>query len=250
MSQNSSLKNHLVAGAMALTSTCLMLASVAVPTGPAHAQWTVFDPANYAQNILTAARSLQQINNQIRMLQNQAQSLINQARNLTTISFPEINAINQTMQQIDRLMGQAQTIQFRVTGLNQQFQSLYPTGFNSAATNNSHVSDARYRMAASMAAYQQTMNVQSQVVQNIQADEATLTAIVARSQSAEGALQAGQATNQLLALIAKEEIQLQNLIAAQSRANTYQQANRVQSQTDAQGAVSKFLGSGTAYSPQ
>ena len=28
---------------------------------PAQAQWTVFDPSNYAQNVLTAARTLQQI---------------------------------------------------------------------------------------------------------------------------------------------------------------------------------------------
>src|SRR3546814_6251044 len=42
----------------------------------------VFDPSNYGQNILTAARTLEQINNQIRMLQNQAQSLINQALRL------------------------------------------------------------------------------------------------------------------------------------------------------------------------
>ena len=35
---------------------------------PASAQMTVFDPSNYAQNVLTAARSLQQVNNQIRGL--------------------------------------------------------------------------------------------------------------------------------------------------------------------------------------
>ena len=44
------------------------------------AQWIVFDPNNYAQNVLTAARALQQINNQITSLQNQAQMLINQAK--------------------------------------------------------------------------------------------------------------------------------------------------------------------------
>ena len=32
-----------------------------------------FDPSNYAQNVLTTARSLQQITNQIPSLQNQAQ---------------------------------------------------------------------------------------------------------------------------------------------------------------------------------
>ena len=39
------------------------------------AQLTVFDPLNYQQNLLTAARTLEQINNQVRQLQNQAQVL-------------------------------------------------------------------------------------------------------------------------------------------------------------------------------
>ena len=51
---------------------------------PAHAQFgfgrIVYDPSNYAQNVLTAARTLEQINNQITSLQNEAQMLINQAR--------------------------------------------------------------------------------------------------------------------------------------------------------------------------
>lgn len=34
-------------------------------TGPAHAWRIVYDPSNYAQNVLTAARTLEQINNQI-----------------------------------------------------------------------------------------------------------------------------------------------------------------------------------------
>ena len=42
----------------------------------------VYDPSNYAQNVLTAARTLEQINNQIRQLQNQATSLMNEAKNL------------------------------------------------------------------------------------------------------------------------------------------------------------------------
>src|SRR3546814_3303878 len=80
------------------------------------------------------------------MLQNQAQSLINQARNLTTISFPELQALQQTIQQIDVLMGQAQGIQFRVSGLDQQYRSMFPSSFNAALTNNQHVIDARTRL--------------------------------------------------------------------------------------------------------
>ena len=225
-----------------------MAASLA-PT-PAHAQITVFDPGNYSQNILTAARTLQQINNQIQMLQNQAQSLINQARNLSTITFPELQAITQTIQQIDQLMGQAQAIRFRVAGLDQQFQSIFPRSFDHALTANQHVMDARARLDASMDAYRQTMTVQAQVVENVAADASTLNGIFERSQGAQGALQAQQATNQLLALVAKQQFQLQTLMAAQYRADAIERASRAQAQSDAQGATRKFLGSGNAYTPR
>jgi P-type conjugative transfer protein TrbJ len=40
---------------------------------PGRGQMIVYDPSNYAQNVLQAARALQQINNQITGLQNQTQ---------------------------------------------------------------------------------------------------------------------------------------------------------------------------------
>ena len=243
-------RKYLFASTLALGATGALVMSVVVPSRPARAQWTVFDPSNYSQNILTAARSLQQVNNQIRSLQNQAQSLINQAKNLTTINFPELQALQQTIQQIDQLMGQARGIQFRVANLDQQFRAMFPTSFNAALTNNQHVVDARNRLDTSMSAYKQTMTVQAQVVENIAADEATLNGIVARSQGAQGALQAQQATNQLLALVAKQQFQLEHMTAAQYRADALAQAGRTQAQTDAQSASAKFLGSGTAYTPQ
>lgn len=242
-------KKYLIAGALGLSATGAMIMGLTVPSQPAQAI-VVFDPSNYSQNILTAARALQQINNQIQMLQNQAQSLMNQARNLTTINFPELQALQQTIQQIDQLMGQAQGIQFRVANLDQQFRSMFPTSFNQALTNNQHVIDARARLDTSMATYKQTMTVQAQVVENIAADQASLNGIVQRSQGAQGALQAQQATNQLLALVAKQQFQIQTLMAAQYRADAIERANRTQAQTDAQDATSKFLGSGNAYTPQ
>lgn len=244
------LKKYLMAGALALGASGSLVMGVLTNATPARAQLTVFDPSNYSQNILTAARTLQQINNQIQMLQNQAQSLINQARNLSTITFPELQAITQTIQQIDQLMGQAQAIRFRVAGLDQQFQSMFPTSFNQALTGNQHVIDARARLDASMAAYKQTMTVQAQVVENVAADASTLNGIVQRSQGAQGALQAQQATNQLLALVAKQQFQLQTLMAAQYRADAIERASRAQAQSDAQGATKKFLGAGNAYTPR
>ena len=54
----------------------IAIAALQVPKQAA-AQWIVFDPNNYVQNVLTAARELQQITNQITSLQNEAQMLIN-----------------------------------------------------------------------------------------------------------------------------------------------------------------------------
>ena len=234
---------------IALGTVCSVIAVTTVAATPAQAI-IVFDPSNYSQNILTAARTLEQINNQIRMLQNQATSLTNQAKNLTTVSFPELQAITQTIQQINQLMGQAQGIQFRVAGLDQQFRQMFPQSFNQALTVNAQVVAAKTRLDTSMAAYKQTMMVQSRVAENVEADAQTLSTIVARSQGAEGALQVAQATNQLLALTAKQQFQIQQLMAAQYRAEAIEQARKVQAEAEAKAATAKFLGTGSAYTPQ
>ena len=233
---------------VALGTACSVIALTTVAATPAQAV-IVFDPSNYSQNILTAARTLEQINNQIRMLQNQATSLTNQAKNLTTVSFPELQAITQTIQQINQLMGQAQGIRFRVAGLDQQFRQMFPQSFNQALTVNARVVAARTRLNTSMAAYKQTMMVQSRVAESVEADAQALSAIVARSQGAEGALQVAQATNQLLALTAKQQFQIQQLMAAQYRAEAIEQARKVQAEAEAKAATAKFLGTGSAYTP-
>jgi P-type conjugative transfer protein TrbJ len=147
-------------------------------------------------------------------------------------------------------MGQAQGIRLQVSGLDQQFHQLFPQSFGQALRMNDQVVAARSRLDTAMTAYQHTMTVQAQVAENVAADAQTLSSLVAKSQGAEGALQAQQATNQLLALSAKQQFQIQNMMAAQYRAETIERARQAQAQIDAQAATKKFLGSGTAYTPQ
>lgn len=243
-------RKHLIATALGLGALGSLAGALVVPSTPAHAQFTVFDPSNYSQNLLTAARTLTQINNQIQSLQNEAQMLINQAKNLTRIDFPQLQQLTQNLQAIDRLMAQAQGIDFRIDGLDQQFGRLFPNDFNQALTTNQRVIDAATRLDAAKAAFRKTMGVQSQVVANVQADAGTLGEIVAKSQGAEGSLQAQQATNQLLALTAKQQFQIQNLMAAQYRAEATEAARRAQAEVEGRAATKKFLGTGTAYTPQ
>jgi P-type conjugative transfer protein TrbJ len=103
-------------------------------------------------------------------------------------------------------------------------------------------------MSSQMTAFQQTMTVQAQITENIATDTSNLASLSNRSQSAQGSLQATQATNQLLALIAKQQLQMQSMMAAQYRAGAVR-GRADQATTDGQDATTKFLGSGTAYNP-
>jgi type IV secretion system protein TrbJ len=248
----SSIRMYAKSFAAALLAVGSLGLTLAVPATPAHAQFggVVFDPSNYAQNILTAARTLQAVNQQIQQLQNEAQMLVNMGKNLSRIDFPHIDAIKQKLAEINRLMGRAQAIDFRVDQLDDKFLALFPQDFSSALRTDARVRDARSRLDASMGAFRQTMTVQAQVVENIQSDTQALSDIVARSQGAEGALQVSQATNQLLALTAKQQFQLQHMMAAQFRSEAVEQARRATQAAEARAATKKFLGSGSAYTPR
>ncbi|MBB5687493.1 P-type conjugative transfer protein TrbJ [Sphingobium boeckii] len=237
-----------MSGALALASTGALVMALTVPVTPVHAI-VVFDPSNYAQNVLTAARTLQQINQQMQSLQNEAAMLTGMAKNLTKIDFPELQQLTQKLQQIDRLMRQAQGVDFDIDRVDDQFRTLFRTNFEQALRSDQRVMGARSRLDTAMAAFRQTMTVQAQVVGNVREDATALAAIVAKSQGAEGGLQAQQATNQLLALTAKQQFQIQSLMAAQYRAEAIEQARRVQAEAEARTATKQFLGSGKAYTP-
>lgn len=243
------MKKLLRSGLLGLALATGSLGAGLLVTTPAHAI-PVFDSANYAQNLLTAARTLQQINQQIQSLQNEAQMLRNMERNLTHIDFPQMQQLRQRLQQIDTLMGQARGIDFRVDQLDQQFRQLYPEQYQQLLSRDQRAASARARLEAAMSAYRQTMGVQSQIVANVRSDTEALSQIVARSQGADGSLAAQQATNQLLALTAQQQLQIQSLMAAQYRAQAMEQAERAQVERESREGFRRFVGDGRAYTPR
>ena len=96
-----------------------------IMVAPASAQWIVYDPTNYVQNVLSAARALEQINNQITSLQNEATMLINQARNLASLPYSSLQRLQQSVQRTQQLLGAAQRIAYDVQQIDQAFTSTY-----------------------------------------------------------------------------------------------------------------------------
>lgn len=222
-------------------------ALLATPT-PAHAQWIVFDPNNFSQNVLTAARELEQINNQILSLQNEAVMLQNEAKNLQNLNYSSLGQMNGALTRIGSLMNQADGLSFNLTQLESQWQQQYPTSYGASVSTNDMAIAAQGRWQNAMDAFHQSMQVQSQIVANVQSDQPLLNDLVNQSQDAAGALQAQQAGNQLLALSAKQQMQIQTMMAAQYRAEAQDAARKAQSEAAARAMTTQFLGSNTAYS--
>ncbi|HZF43715.1 MAG TPA: P-type conjugative transfer protein TrbJ [Sphingomonadaceae bacterium] len=238
--------------AMALTVTLAAPAGcvVALCAAPASAALPVFDSTNYAQNILQAARALEQINNQIRSLQNEAAMIQNMSRNLERIDFPQLGRVKEALQKIDRLMGQGRGVDVRVDQLDQRLRTLFPGAVDHAARTDRRLADARARLEGAMDGFRHGMRVQAQVVENVREDAELLADMVARSQDAVGSLQAAQATNQLLALSTKQQLQLQSLMAAEFQSLGLERARRGQAESEARAAARRFLGTGRAYTPR
>jgi P-type conjugative transfer protein TrbJ len=232
------------------TGLAIFATAVLVTMTPAaKAQWVVIDPSNLTQNIMTAARTLQQINNQILQLQNEAVMLTNQAKNLTGLNFSALNQLRLALSATNQLLQQAQGLSFNLVQMETEFARLYPAAYTASTSGSQMMLDAQQRWGNSLEALRTATEVQSQAVHNFASDEQTLTDLVNTSQSAVGALQATQATNQLLALQSRQAIQAQQLQITQDRAAALEQARQVAVQERAREVRRRFQGAGTPYTP-
>jgi P-type conjugative transfer protein TrbJ len=232
----------------AATILSLPVAFLPVFATPAAAQWVVYDPTNYVQNVLSAARALEQINNQIQSLQNEAQMLINQARNLASLPYSSLQQLQQSVQRTQALLGQAQRIAFDVQQIDQAFQSQY--GNISLSTSDQRlVADARSRWQNTVGGLQDALRVQAGVVGNIDTNRAEMAALVGQSQGATGALQATQAGNQLLAVQAQQLADLVAVVAANGRAQALVDAERAAAAEQGREQRRRFLTPGSGYQP-
>ena len=208
----------------------------------------MFDPSNFSQNVLTAARTLQQINNQITSLQNEAQGLINQARNLANLPYSSLQALEQNIARTQQLVAQAQGIAYNVQNIDQAFRTSYAPA-SASQTDQQLVAGAQSRWQQSVQALQDAMRTQATVVGNLDTNRTQMSALVTASQGATGALQATQAGNQLLALQAQQLSDLTAAVAAQGRAQALDAAQRQAAASQAQEQLRRFLNMPTGYQP-
>jgi type IV secretion system protein TrbJ len=230
---------------VAALAAAAVIAGVALPSS---AQMTVFDPSNYSQNVLTAARALQQVNNQIASLQNEAQMLINQARNLASLPYSSLQQLQQSTRRTQQLLAQAQGIAYDVQQIDQAFSTAYAPA-TASQSDQALVANAQVRWQNAVAGLQDALRVQATVVGNLDTNRSEMSALVDASQGATGALQAAQAGNQLLALQSQQLADLTAAVAAQGRAQSLEAAERAAAQDQAKEQLRRFLAPRQGYQP-
>ena len=232
-----------------LTSVALaaiLLSGLMAP--PASAQLfgggIVYDPSNHAENILQAARALQQIDNQVRQLTHEIDMIEKMARDLETLPVEVARGIiADRIRRIKELMREADGIGYGAEAVERNYEDLYPETYGETPPANVVlVEDARARWQQSRLAHKHTLLMVAETVRDTEQDADALTGLVEESQTAIGNLQALQAGNQIKALSAQQLMQMEALLAAHYRAEALDRARELEEAARGRARLQSFLG--------
>ncbi len=211
------------------------------------AQLTVFDPANYQENLLSAARALEQINNQVRQLQNQVLMIQRMDQNLMKLGSTISPDLQRTLSDIQAQIRAGERIALSLQATQSGYEQLFPRQVSTALSSDDVLRNASTRWDEEYAAFQRTALLQGQIADSIEADTRLLSGAMTRSLNAAGMLEAAQAGNELTALGVKQSLALQGLLTAQLRAETLLRARDLATENEARQRFKTFVGAGSAY---
>jgi P-type conjugative transfer protein TrbJ len=214
---------------------------------PALAQLTVFDPANYGQNLLTAARALEQITNQVRQLQNQVLMLQRMDQNLVRLGSSIAPDLQRTLGDIQTQLRTGGGIALRLQPTQSGYDQLFPHQPSTSLSTGDVLRNAQSRWNEEYTAFRRAALLQGQIADSVVTDTRLLGDAMARSRNAAGALAATQAGNELTGLSVKQALALESLLVAQHRAQTLTRARDLATEDEARQRFKTFIGTGSAY---
>ena len=194
--------------AMALCLAAPALTSLAPPG--AAAQVVVHDPANHAENLLAAARMLEQIEHQLAALEQQAQML---ARGKLQLS-PDLA---RTIDEAEALFRRGEGLSHDIARIGGEIEVLYPETWEDyqlagvLSQSDRWAEESRRSLSRAMAA-------EAQAAARLGETRTRVESALAASQGAEGQTSAVQAGNQLLGLTASQLAGIEALMIAEGRA--------------------------------
>lgn len=211
------------------------------------AQLTVFDPANYQENLLSAVRALEQINNQVRQLQNQVLMIQRMDQNLRQLGSTISPDLQRTLADIQAQLHAGEGIALRLQATQSGYDQLFPHQVSTAISSDDVLRNAKTRWEEEYAALKRAALLQGRIADGLDTDRGLLGDAMLRSRGAVGILEATQAGNELTALGIKQALALQGLLTAHYRAETVTKARDLAAEAEARQRFKSFVGTGSAY---
>ena len=223
----------------------LMLASFAQA---AQAQFggIVFDPKNFVQNLYSASRSLIQIRQQVSQLRNEARMLIGQAKDLAKMDYNAQYELLRILQEIATLTEEAENVSYEVGRSRDLMREQYPQEY-ADMSDDEMLANAEVQWENSRVAFEEAIVMQSKMISSVKVDARTLNKLVTESQSSTGNLSVAQAGNQLLALLIKQIMQMQQMDAVQYRAEALEHSRQLAIEKESRQKHKRFVGNRSAY---
>jgi len=212
-------------------------------TPKAHAGIPVIDFSNLIESILTFIETLEnvintytQIDNQITQIENQVKGLYYQAQNLKNMdlknSLRNLSTLRGNLSRVKQLVLTTKAIPFQYDNVANRYDQLYKKVDKqflaySGMTLEELKGQSTDILAQTSEAARDAMLAHGLIV-DIEEDGATLEDLLANSDGAEGALEAAQVNNQIMALNTNQLMRLQAINAASARLQASQYEEQVQ----------------------
>lgn len=217
--------------ALALALVCL-LGLAALPVPRAHAQFAVFDSANWSQNVLTALRTARAILQRIEMIQNQIHQIEMALKNLEDLDDPTFRSILSLLLRLERTMErETEGLVYTLRHLDHLYRQTYPHGEEAVAED---LTDAqRQRVETSLETARAALLATRIQGEDLQASQRTLERMREEALDTEGHLQALQSLALLEGHTAQEVGKLHQQVLVQTNLLAVVLAHQISSRSAA-----------------
>src|SRR2546428_8104777 len=228
-----------------LAAIAMVALGFGLTPGPAEAQFgllgsgIVFDPSNFARNVLHYARRLEQMNMQRQQLRQQLTAL----RKLRAPNWRQINA---TLAQMDVLMQQGQALAYSLRAIDAQFQRTFP----GAQAFRDYPAEERTQAVRTLATMRGALNAANRAARDFPTSVARLEGMKRQLGSIRGHEEALELNGTIGMYTAEELTLLRQAISALTNVQTVYYADQVNAQAQEAATVRTRLAAMSAPGPR
>ncbi len=181
----------------------------------------VFDPTNYAKNLITAANSVRTVENQVTQIRNELQALQFETKNTNTVLNYQWQNITQLTQRLDQSTQQEQALSYSMGDLDSQFRQRYPNYTNTPGSVN--YTDAYHRWNdTTLDTLRHSLSAIGMSASDFQNEETLLSQLSAQGRTATGRMQVLQVSTEIAAENVNQLQELKRIMMTQTNAqNSY-----------------------------